>query len=111
MKIACSPFASGRLRYVFNKVLGPVDAQRVRLAILPDPDCRMESWWRSRGGVKEFMYGWLGLIYAWAKGDEARPRPVGAAAFQRKSALELARRPHETPAVSLLADHRLSAAS
>ena len=39
--LACSPFGSGRLRYVFDKVLGPADAARVRLTLLPDPGCRI----------------------------------------------------------------------
>ncbi len=30
------------------------------------------------------MYGWLGLIYAWAEGDEARPASAGAAAFREE---------------------------
>ncbi len=82
VRIACSPFTSGRLRYVFDKVLGPVDAERVGLAILPDPKCRIESWWRSQAGVKAFMFGWLDLIYARAKGAAPRPLPARAAAFQ-----------------------------
>ena len=50
-------------------------------------------------GVKEFMYGWLELIYAWLKGDEARPLPAGAAAFQQEIRdAESARPPHETSA-------------
>jgi hypothetical protein len=81
--LACSPLSSGRLRYVLNKVLGPADAARVRLAWLPEPGTSIDSWWRSRRGVKTFMYAWLEMIYAWAEGDDSRPVPAGAAAFQQ----------------------------
>ncbi len=84
VSIACSPFASGRLRHVFNRVGGSVAVERVRLAILPDPDFHEDCWWRSRAGVKAFMFGWLGLFYAWANEDEARSAPAGAAAFQQE---------------------------
>jgi hypothetical protein len=84
VRITCSPFGSGLLRYVFNKVLDPAEAARVRLAVLADPNCRIESWWRSREGVKGFMYSWLELIYTWAKGEEACPATEGAAAFQQE---------------------------
>ena len=84
VSLACSPFSSGRLRYVFNKVIGPADAERVRLRSCPILDRRIETWWRSRKGVKDFMYAWLELIYAWAEGDDARPVPAGAAAFQQE---------------------------
>jgi hypothetical protein len=80
--LACSPPSSGRLRYVLDKVIAPADAARVRLAWLPEPGKGLDNWWRSREGVKAFMYGWLELIYAWAEGDDARPAPAGAAAFQ-----------------------------
>ncbi len=82
--LACSPFRSGWLQHVFDKVLGPVTAGRMKLALLPDPECRIENWWRSRAGVKEFMYAWLELVYARAEADDARPLPVGAAAFQKE---------------------------
>jgi len=54
------------------------------LAMLPDPECRVGSWWRSREGVKDFMYAWLDLFYAWAEGENAGPLPAGAAAFQEE---------------------------
>ncbi len=80
--LAGSPFGSRRLRYVFDKVLGPVDAKRLRLATLPDPASPMGCWWRSRGGVKDFMYAWLELGYAWVAGESAGPYPANAALFQ-----------------------------
>lgn len=84
VSIPCSPFGSGRQRYVLNKVLGPMDAERVRLTILPNPGCRVESWWRSRQGVKEFMFSWLELMYAWTEGDRSPPDLPNAAKFQEE---------------------------
>ena len=74
---------SGRLRYVLNTTLAPAEAKRVRLTRLSQPSTRPNDWWRSRTGVKDFMYAWLELIYARTVGDDHRPRPEGAAAFQR----------------------------
>jgi hypothetical protein len=84
VSMACSPFTSGRLRYVLKKVVGPANAARVRLLWLPDPGSSVDTWWRSRRGVKDFMYAWLELIFAWVEGDQARPFPVGAATFQQE---------------------------
>jgi hypothetical protein len=82
VRLACSSFGSGRLRFVLDKVLGPADAKRVQLAKLPDPACSVDAWWRSREGVKEFMYAWLELIYARTYGEQPRVYPLGAAQFQ-----------------------------
>ncbi|MEI8375373.1 MAG: hypothetical protein WCJ35_21345 [Planctomycetota bacterium] len=93
VRIACSPFSSGQLRYVFRKILGPIDSERVGLAILLDPKCRVESWWQSRAGVKGVMYGWLELIYAWAKGNEAFPEMPDAATFQHEIRTQIGEAP------------------
>ena len=82
VSLACSPFATGRLRYIFNNVLGPGDAERVRLVSLPDPACPLESWWRTRRGVKEFMYAWLELLYTWGRGEQVPVPQSTAAIFQ-----------------------------
>ena len=82
VSLVCSPYASGRLRYVFNKVLGPTDNRRVRLVCPVDPAYPVESWWRTRAGVKEFMYAWLELLYTWCHGDDAPEPQTSAAAFQ-----------------------------
>ena len=98
MALACSPLGSGRLRYVFNKVLGPADAERVRLALLAEPGAAA----RKLGGgaataCKGFMYGWLELIYAWAQGDDPRPVSAGAADVSaRHPRFGSGRLPHET---------------
>jgi hypothetical protein len=90
--MACSPFNSGRLRYVLHKVAGS-EGVRVGLLWLPDPETDLERWWRSRRGVKDFMYAWLELTYARMEGDQARPFPNGADSFQQ----EIRARIGETP--------------
>jgi hypothetical protein len=82
VRLACSSFSGGRLRFVFNRVLGPADAQRVQLATLPDPKRPADAWWRSRAGVKDFMYAWLELAYAWTYRGYPRVQPPDAATFQ-----------------------------
>jgi hypothetical protein len=93
VSLACSPFAGGRLRYVFNKVLGPHDSSRVRLAPLPDPTSAATAWWRSRPGVKDFMYAWLSLAYTWCCGDDEPAVQPTAAAFRMTVAAEIGEAP------------------
>jgi hypothetical protein len=82
VRLACSCTGGGRLRYVLHKVLAPADARRVHLAILADPGFSLGSWWRSRPGVKAFMYAWLELAYAWAVPGNSRRHPASAQDFQ-----------------------------
>jgi hypothetical protein len=81
VSLACSSFAGGRLRYVLDKVLGPRDGPRVRLVCLSDPACPA-AWWRSRTGVKDFMYAWLELLYARHDDSDVPSAQPSAAAFQ-----------------------------
>jgi hypothetical protein len=84
VRFACNSLGGGRLRYVFNKVLDPADAHRVHMATLEDPSLYTRSWWRTRTGVKDFMYAWLELAYAWVYPDNSRPRPARAGRFQEE---------------------------
>ncbi len=93
VSLACSPFAGGRLRYVFNRVLGHQSSSRMRLAVLPDPTSDATAWWRSRSGVKDFMYAWLDLAYTWCAGDGERDAPPSAAAFRESVAAEIGEAP------------------
>ncbi|MGA2066060.1 MAG: hypothetical protein ABSG86_13890 [Thermoguttaceae bacterium] len=68
--MACGRFHSGRIRYVFDAVLGRPLATRVRIRPVADPDYDPAYWWRSRQGVKDVMFGWLGLAYAWGEGPQ-----------------------------------------
>jgi hypothetical protein len=93
VRFACCPMGSGRLRYVFNKALGPDDARRVHLATLPDPSFSADDWWQSRTGVKAFMYSWLDLAYAWAYPDSPHPYPSDARTFQDEVRARIGRAP------------------
>jgi hypothetical protein len=84
LRIACGPFGGTRLRYVLGRVLAPAEASRVHVASLADPSYSAQNWWRSRWGVKEFMYAWLELGYAWTSSGNPQPRPAGARAFQEE---------------------------
>jgi hypothetical protein len=91
--LACSAFRSNWLRQVFDNVLGPADAGRIEFVMLADPKCRPENWWKSRAGVKEFMYGWLELIYGWSGGDKDCRHPTGAAEFQQEMRTKIGEAP------------------
>lgn len=82
VSLACGSYTAGEQRYVFDKVLGPRDSRRVRLMCLPDPACPPDSWWKTRTGVKEFMFAWLELLYAWCHGDDAPAPQPSAAVFE-----------------------------
>jgi hypothetical protein len=93
VSLACSPFAGGRLRYVLNKVLYPHTGSRERLAALADTTSAATAWWRSRSGVKDFMYAWLDLAYAWCAGDDAPAVQPSAATFRMTVAAEIGEAP------------------
>ena len=93
VSLACSPFSGGRLRYVFNRVLERQSNSRVRLAVLPDPTSDAAAWWRSRNGVKDFMYAWLNLAYTWSAGDDEPAAQPSAAAFRMTVAAEIGEAP------------------
>jgi hypothetical protein len=83
VSLACSPYGGGKLRYVLDAVLGPGNARRVCLVSLANPGCPVDSWWRTRAGVKEFMFAWLDLLYTWGRGDDAAEPQISATAFQK----------------------------
>jgi hypothetical protein len=35
-----------------------------------DPRYDETSWWRSRDGIKGWLFGWLDLAYAWKVGEQ-----------------------------------------
>jgi hypothetical protein len=73
--LVCDRFHSGRMRYIFDSVLGRPLAAQVRIRPMADPDYDPAYWWRSRKGVKDVMYGWLGLAYAWGAGQQPGTPP------------------------------------
>jgi hypothetical protein len=82
VSLACSPFTGGHLRYVLDRVLGPDDSPRVHLISLADPAYPPARWWCSRTGVKDFMYGWLNLLYAGRDDSDTPVVRASAAAFR-----------------------------
>jgi hypothetical protein len=91
---ACSQFRSGKMRYVLDRVLSREDAARVRIFSLRAPDCDARSWWRSRSGVKEFMFSWLEMAYArWEGENRPVPQRLDADAYRKKLDRALARAP------------------
>jgi hypothetical protein len=85
--LLCGRFHSSQVRYALDAVLDRQSAARVRIRALADPEYNETNWWRSRRGVKGFMYGWLGLLYAWGEGEE-RIAPAGWSARKYQSVLE-----------------------
>jgi hypothetical protein len=73
--VVCDRFHSGRIRHVFESVLGRPLAAQVRILAVADPGYDPAHWWCSRQGVKDVMYGWLGLTYAWGAGQQPSTPP------------------------------------
>ncbi len=79
-------FQSNRMRYVLRRMLDPAAAARVRILALAAPEYDETNWWRSRCGLKGFLYGWLWLAYAWGEGDAPAP-PLRRSVRQYESLL------------------------
>lgn len=81
--LPCPRFQSGQTRFILDTVLGPDERSRVRIIAPRCPTCDETTWWRSRSSVKEFMYGWIGLIYARIEGESrAGPRDLRVAEYR-----------------------------
>jgi hypothetical protein len=79
--LLCARFHSGQARYVFSRVLGS-EARRVRIVASPLPGYDEHSWWRTRAGVRNFMFAWLDRGYSWWQGEQAaRPEKLTAAQY------------------------------
>jgi hypothetical protein len=77
-----SRFDSGKMRYMLHTVLGHL-ANRVQILAPIGRDGGESRWWRSRDGVKAFMFGWLDLAYTWGQGENRFvPRLVSTAEYQ-----------------------------
>ena len=70
--VVCRQFESGYFRFVVDSILKPGAAARVGILGLPARDYDATNWWRSRSGVKDFMFSWLQMAYA-RYGGQNRP--------------------------------------
>lgn len=81
--LVCNRFRSGQTRHIFSKVLGPDDTLRVRIVMSPNPEFDETDWWRTRRGIKGFMYGWLELAFTWCLGENRFvPQRFDAATYE-----------------------------
>ena len=62
--VVCRQFESGHFRFIVDSVLKPGTAARVGILALPARGRDPTNWWRSRSGVKDFMFFWLQMAYA-----------------------------------------------
>ena len=60
--VAANPLGSRRVRYMLDAAMPPSEAARAPVFLLDDPQCAASNWYRSRSGVKGFMFSWLDLI-------------------------------------------------
>jgi hypothetical protein len=90
----CNRFHGGLLRMVLNNVLGPADAGRVAVHGVDDPRYDETNWWKSRTGVKAWLFGWLELAYSWKVGEgRVHPTQLSADEYQAMVAQEFGEAP------------------
>jgi hypothetical protein len=68
--LACDCYHSRYFRYLLDHSMSPAEAGRAHTLILSNAARRRAFWWRNRAGVKEIMFGWLELLYAWGQGKD-----------------------------------------
>ncbi len=82
--VPVSQFNSRRCRYILDSVLEPADAARVEVFALTDRRYDETDWWKSRRGVKDFLFAYLSLAYARCIGeDRAKPEPWNPDDYER----------------------------
>jgi hypothetical protein len=62
-------FQSRTLSCIHRQVLAPEVARRIGIYCLSAPEYDETNWWKTRNGVKAFMFGHLSLIYARFHGE------------------------------------------
>jgi len=71
LAVLCRRLESGCLRRVIDSTCPAAVAQRVRMCGLRDAWGDETNWWQSRSGVKEWLFGWLGLLHVAGHGPSA----------------------------------------
>ncbi len=74
--VLCERFNSRCLRYQLDTILSPEHAARVSLLALPDRRYNEQDWWRSRTGLKQFVYAGIDLAATWWFGPEGEAEDV-----------------------------------
>jgi hypothetical protein len=59
----CDRFGGRRLRYIFQQILGPEFAARVRIRALPDRQFGEDDWWHHRPATVYLFDSYLRLAY------------------------------------------------
>jgi hypothetical protein len=65
----CHAFDSRKLRWIFDRVLGPEYAPRVRLRALRHRWYDETDWWQNMDGVRDVLNAGLGLGHFWLVGE------------------------------------------
>ena len=65
----CPQFSGRKLRHIFDAVLGPEAAGRVRLRGLRHRWYDETEWWQNKDGLKEVFNAYLGLGHVWFNGE------------------------------------------
>jgi hypothetical protein len=71
--VLCDRFHSREVRYIMDKVLGPVKARRLQMLPAPSRTYDETTWWRHRLGILDFFraYVRLGFVRVNGEGREA----------------------------------------
>jgi hypothetical protein len=85
VQILCDQFSTRQYRWLLDSCLTPADAQRVSLRPLPRQEFNETNWWRERGGIRDLIFGYLTLAYAWSgwRDCEAEP-PADPDTYERR---------------------------
>jgi hypothetical protein len=61
--VLCDRFGGRKLRYIFDQMLGPNYAARVRLLSLPDREFDESNWWQKRSGAVDIFDTYVRLAF------------------------------------------------
>jgi hypothetical protein len=69
--VLCDQFGTRHSRLKLDRRLQPTEAMRVSVVALPDPRFDDRDWWRSRAGMRHFLFAWIRLLYALVHDDQS----------------------------------------